>query len=271
VSEELEMPSAATYRVPRRRGMDAGTKRLAVIACGLGAALLAVVGIWSVGERQGGRLPVVEADSRPLRVKPDNPGGLQLAGTNDEILSGESGPQNGKLAPPPESPAPQALRTPPQAARSPESGGAVGSVDSVAPPSPARATPAAPVQAVHASTVQTPAQPAETQRAETPRAETPRKDAVSRAATSSASPGSHAAEVQLAALGSEEAAKAEWDRLAKRMPDLLNGRRPAVSKTEREGRTYWRLRTGGFSDIAQATSFCERVRAKGAGCSLASF
>ena len=75
----------------------------------------------------------------------------------------------------------------------------------------------------------------------------------------------------MAAVPSEEGAKTEWDRLAKKMPDLLSGHRPAFSKTERDGRTYWRLRTGGFSDIAQATAFCERVRAKGGGCSLASF
>jgi hypothetical protein len=78
-------------------------------------------------------------------------------------------------------------------------------------------------------------------------------------------------QVQLAALGSEEAARIEWQRLAKRMPDLFNGHRPDFSKTEHDGRAFWRLRTGGFTDTAQATIFCERVRAKGAGCSVASF
>jgi len=63
----------------------------------------------------------------------------------------------------------------------------------------------------------------------------------------------------------------EWQRLSKRMPDVLAGRRPVVTKTERDGKTYYRLRTGGFGDIAQATAFCEQVRAKGGGCALAGF
>jgi hypothetical protein len=82
-------------------------------------------------------------------------------------------------------------------------------------------------------------------------------------------PVGHAA-VQLAAVGSEEAALSEWQRLSHRMPDLLSGRQPTVSKTEHGGRTYYRLRTGGFADIAQATAFCEQVRAKGNGCMLTS-
>ena len=78
-------------------------------------------------------------------------------------------------------------------------------------------------------------------------------------------------QVQLAALTSEQAALSEWSRLEKRMPDILGGRHPAVMKTERDGRTYWRLRTGGFADATQAGSFCEKIRAKGATCTVATY
>ena len=77
--------------------------------------------------------------------------------------------------------------------------------------------------------------------------------------------------VQLAAVASEQAAQAEWQRLSKRMPDLLGARKPTVQRVDRDGRTIWRVRTGGFADLAEATSFCARVRAKGASCSIAAF
>ena len=77
--------------------------------------------------------------------------------------------------------------------------------------------------------------------------------------------------MQLAALTSEEAAHKEWQRLSKRMPDLLNDRQPSFSRTEYHGRTYWRVRTTGFADAAQARAFCGHVRAKGGGCSVADF
>ncbi len=77
--------------------------------------------------------------------------------------------------------------------------------------------------------------------------------------------------VQLAALSSEQAARDEWQRMTKRMPDLLGGRQPTYSRVEHDGHTFWRLRTAGFSDLAQAKAFCERVRAKGTGCAVADF
>ena len=82
-------------------------------------------------------------------------------------------------------------------------------------------------------------------------------------------PTANGALVQLGALNTEQAAMTEWQRLQHRMPDLLSSRQPEVSKAEHAGRTYFRLRTGGFSDIAQATAFCGQIRAKGTVCTLA--
>ena len=80
-----------------------------------------------------------------------------------------------------------------------------------------------------------------------------------------------AAQVQLAAVGSEQAAQAEWQRLSKKYPELLASRHLAMSHVDRDGKTFWRVRTGGFADAASATSFCTQIKAKGAACSVASF
>jgi hypothetical protein len=242
--------------------MDQGTKRLAIIAGGLGGALLLIVGVWTASGHHGGAVPVIEADAHPMRVKPENPGGLQIAGANDEILSGDAGQQADKLLPPPEAPAPQALKeqkpdTPmskdqPQAAKEQK--------------------PAGP--ATTASSAPTPAQPASIATDRPAPASVPTVAAAPErkpAAAPEHKQAGKSTQVQLAAFTNEQAAMAEWQRLSKRMPDILNGRRPAVQKAEHDGRPIWRLRTGGFSDTAQATAFCERVRAKGAGCSVASF
>ena len=77
--------------------------------------------------------------------------------------------------------------------------------------------------------------------------------------------------VQLAALDTETLAHAEWQRLRGQMADLLGTRQPVFQRIERDGHTLWRLRVGGFPSIADATRFCERVRAKGAACELATF
>src|SRR5690349_18962772 len=100
------MPSMTpAYRVARRReGMDPNTRRLALFAGVIGGSLLLLVGAWSLtGPRHTG-VPVVEADSRPVREKPKQAGGMTVDGQDDAILSGASGEKEG-LAPPPEAPA----------------------------------------------------------------------------------------------------------------------------------------------------------------------
>jgi hypothetical protein len=55
------------------------------------------------------------------------------------------------------------------------------------------------------------------------------------------------------------------------MADVIADRQPVIQRAERSGHAVWRLRIGGFASIADATRFCEHVRAKGGACELATF
>jgi hypothetical protein len=238
--------------------MDTDTRRLVMFAGGLGAVLVVLIGASTLIGHHSNVIPVVTADDRPIRVKPDNPGGMKIDGAENDVFSGGSDTSNAKLAPASENPDTKALRTasaPPPPV--------------VAAPMPAAVVPP-PVtkQAVVAA-----AKPAPTVTAVKPpvvAAATAAKPSVAAVEAHPAASG-HQAMVQLAALGSEEAARNEWQALSKRMPGLLNGHQPNYSHTERDGHTFWRVRTSGFADVAQARTFCDHVRQKGGGCSVADF
>ena len=68
--------------------------------------------------------------------------------------------------------------------------------------------------------------------------------------------------VQLAALPTEQAAKDEWARLQRKLPDL-KGHSPSITSADVNGKTWYRLRTGGFADPAAAKTFCDQARGKG--------
>ena len=259
--DDLDIPMPAmtpAYRVgirrPSPRVMDPATRRLAIFAGAIGGALVLLVGIWSFTGHHRQGVPVIEAQSGPVKVKPANPGGLQIAGANDAILSGES---DGKdtMAPPPETPEPQVLKAEEHAAAAP-------------PPKPAEST--ATAAAATALAVPPPAaadaRPVATTEAK-PTPLTPPAAHREPAARTAAG----GAMVQLAAVDSEEAARGEWRRLEHRYRGLLDGRTPTFTRTEHGGHIYWRVRTGGFADTAQAAVFCERVKQKGGGCAVASF
>ena len=234
---------------PQRRGtlIDPQIRRMGLIAGGAVVVLGLGVGGYAMLARRPHGVPVIEADSRPLRVKPDNPGGMQVVGAEEQIMGGSgSGSQADAMAPAPEAPEPQVLRAQIQAARQP------------APPpvQPAALAPPAMLPAVVAPAV--PVNPAVVSKAPLVR-------------TASSVPAPAGMEVQLAALETEQAAMNEWQHLAKRMPDLMASRRPTVLRAERDGKVFYRLRTGGFADTAQATAFCTQVKAKGGGCAIASF
>lgn len=256
--DDLQIPPSAggygyraSYRVPSG-GMDGMTRKLLIAAVGLGGVLLAGMGGWALLGHHSGPVPVIEADTRPLRVKPDNAGGMQVAGADEQVMGEQSRGVQG-MAPRAEAPAPQALRAQQQLPDAPAAAvpAPAPSPSAVASPgvSPLPDTPRPPVRAGAAAA----------------------KPAVPAAAPAVAPPTVGVTLVQLAAVDTEQGAQAEWQRLAKRMPDALGDRRLVLQRAERDGKAVWRVRTGGFSDVADATTFCSRLRAKGASCTIAAF
>lgn len=265
---DVQMPS---YRV---RPADGGPPwRMLAIGGGLAAVLAVGAAIaWGISRSGGSRsVPLIEADPRPFKVRPDDPGGLRVPNQDELIFERNRGgaPSAGaRLAPEPEGPRLDALRAqvaqPTQQAAAPSAPAA---------PAAAPATPAAPRQAANGA----PAAPSGQRQAPATTAAPPATAPAAQApaATPAAAPARPAPapngtiRVQLGALTSEEAARAEWDRLARRHADLLGAFRPQVVRFEREGQpTLYRLRTGGFADVAAAQSFCEQARAKQMPCTI---
>jgi hypothetical protein len=231
---DLDANAGGSWRESHARAtLDDATRRLVLIAGGVLMALVLLVGGWAMMARRSAQIPVIEADSRPLRVKPENPGGMQAIGTDESASDAASA---GRLAPAAETPAPQALR-----AQLAPNQPLLASAPPIVPLVPATSAP----QAEGAEAPSQAARPA------------PRPAAAGKM------------QVQIASVSSEAVAQAEWKRLSGRLGGLLADRQPTVVRTEVNGKIFYRLRTGGFNDVADATAFCEKVRAKGTACALA--
>lgn len=72
--------------------------------------------------------------------------------------------------------------------------------------------------------------------------------------------------VQLGAYESSEIARLEWDRLAARFGDYMQGKQRIVQQASSGGRTFYRLRVHGFDDLSDARRFCSALVAEGADC-----
>lgn len=266
--DDLQIPPSAGgygYRASYRTqsgGMDGMTRKLLIAAVGLGGVLLAGMGGWALLGHHSGPVPVIEADTRPLRVKPDNAGGMQVAGADEQVM-GEQSRSSGAMAPRAEAPAPQALRAQQQLPPLPDTPAAPAGTA----PVPGPAAPSSPPAVAGFGFSPLPDTPRPPARAGAAAA----KPALPAAAPAAAPPAIGVTLVQLAAVDTEQGAQAEWQRLAKRMPDALGDRRLVLQRAERDGKAVWRVRTGGFSDVADATAFCSRLRAKGASCTIAAF
>lgn len=81
-----------------------------------------------------------------------------------------------------------------------------------------------------------------------------------------AAPSSGAPLVQIGAFDSGTIADSEWGRISGRFNALFAGKSQLVQKTQRNGRTFYRLRVAGFSSRDDARRFCAALIAEGTDC-----
>ncbi|GBQ45096.1 SPOR domain-containing protein [Komagataeibacter sucrofermentans] len=235
-------------------GDDPLTRKLVYGAAGLGGILVIAIGGWSLFGHHEGGIAVLGPPPGPVRVKPADPGGMQILGAGDGMAA-DGGVM--RLSPPPEQPQPDAMArqyAPPPGSDSADGGNATPPPATAAAPAEQPATQPEPAPQEAA---QKPAEPVK-QAEEEPAALPP---PVPRALNE----GSGAYSVQLAALDSQEAALKNWSHLLSRYPGVFGSYQPAVIKAERSGKTFYRLRIKGLSK-AQAASVCEKVKAKSLPC-----
>lgn len=283
MDDEIRIPPPGYRSTAERRAED--MKRMVLIGAAAGVALLVcIVGYVVVAGSGSGSVPVVQAPATPVKEKPQNPGGLAIQTPTGALPTGGSG-QSMSLAPAPEMPDPSALAAeahqeqPPSPPSSPASSatlgssalpassaaaGAAGRNASTPPPAAAVSVPSVPEHAA-------PSQSRQTAIAVPPPSHETAK--VHNLAQEYHPPASHAGpvKVQLAALDSKAAAERAWEHISRRMPGLFAGRHPIFVEAQVDGRTFWRVRLGGFDSTAAAKAFCENVHAHGGACTIAAF
>ncbi|GIX11129.1 SPOR domain-containing protein [Elioraea sp.] len=269
---DLDIPTARLGE-PAWRQRDRRSRPRVLLAAAVVAALAfagAATLVWTGERAREGEVPMIVADAGPFRVRPADPGGLQVPNQDQLVYQrmGGGDPEPRRrievLLPPPEAPMPVPRPAPPAEVAAEVAAEAAPAPEPPQPaaPAPVASAPAAPVASAPAApSPQAAAAPSPQAAARLPLPPPPPQTAIDPAPRAEGG-----IQVQLAAVGSEAAVQAEWTRLRSRMPDLLADQTLTVSRGEREGQPFWRLRTGRFADPAVARGFCERVRARGFTC-----
>lgn len=224
------------------------------------------------GPSSAADIPLIRADLRPMKVKPANPGGMQIP-DRDMLIYGQPRPQVEHLLPPPEQPmarpAPPPLPPlpPPQVQPAavvppvaPPDGSVMASAESGT-PEPATMPPAAPPAPTQAQ-LSPAAAAAARELAPMPTAN-PTKAGATRAEAGRAG----ALRLQLGAVRSETEARGTWERLKRQNADLL-GRLSAVAIRADLGDkgVYYRIEAGPVGDASTADRICGGLRQRRLAC-----
>jgi SPOR domain len=236
-------------------------RRLLTTALGLLVMALFGGGLWfayihqgrySGGDAAGGQVPLIRADERPTKVKPEQPGGMEIP-DRDKLIYNPSRKVVEHLLPPPEKPMPRPAPPPPpqvqaEAARSPT--GPAPTVPSTPENPPGSARTAQPQQQAAAPSNKAVQGPLE-----------PPKPAAGKAG---------GIRLQLGSLRSEEAARQEWERIKHKNADLLRSLSAIPIRTDLGDKgIYYRIQTGPVADLAVAERICIELKQRSIGCIIA--
>lgn len=246
-------------------------RRVPAILLTLGVMALFVGGLWfayvqgtkhaqAPAAGSGDAAPLIRADERPTKIKPDQPGGMAIPDQNVSLYNDKPGkPQLEKLLPGPEQPIARPAAPPPPPAKE------------AAAPAPAAPPPAA----EHPPQLQPPlagaAKPAIKPPIE-PKPPAQPKPAAPAAATpvSTGAAAGGPVQIRLGSLRTPEAAREEWARIKREHADLLGDLKAnAVPIDLGEKGVYYRIVAGPLADAAAAERLCGELKRRNRGCILA--
>ena len=243
--DPAQRPSIPYRRVKHRphRGLLA--------AIGLGVMVASAGGLWlgyKVSARHsGGDVPLLHADTQPIKVKPQDPGGMEIPNRNRLVFDQKGGDTAERLLPPPEAPLPRPTPPPePPAAATPEAPPPV-AAQAAPPPAPAVA-PAAPAAPVHG-------------------AAPPQSAALPSALAGTAIGKGY--RLQVGAVKTQEGAAQEWARIKKQNADLVGTLSVATERVDLGDKgVFYRIQAGPLADGAEADRICSALRHRNVGCLL---
>jgi hypothetical protein len=227
---------------PRFRGLVASLVALVVIGVFAGSLWFAYQqGLKRAGVITGAvDVPLIRADERPTKVKPEKPGGMEVP-DRDKLIYTQKRAAVEHLLPPPEKPMPR-----PTAPSSPAP-----SASPQPPPAPAGAG------AVN---------PAPQAQLQPPAGKAPAK-AEAGAAKPAVAQKPGGARIQLASVRSEDAARQEWDRIRRANPDVLGSISATPVRADMgEKGVFYRVET---APIVDAERVCGELKKRNIGCLIA--
>jgi SPOR domain len=229
---------------PRFRGMVGSLAALVVIGVFAGSLWFA----YQQGIKRGGVItgaadvPLIRADERPTKVRPEKPGGMEVP-DRDKLIYTQKRAAVEHLLPPPEKPMPR-------------------------PAAPSAAAPSASPQPPPVPAGAGAANPAPLAQPQQPAGKPPAKaEGAATAAKPAAAQKTGGTRVQLASVRSEEAARQEWDRIRRANPDLLGSvsATPVRADLGDKG-VFYGLQT---APIADADRICGELKRRNFGCVIA--